>query len=164
MPGIHRNPNWKEFLKSCESFLRKSQFSTVWSISWILQTLGHVKNIFCKCHLHNASKEVFQPKFFLNSMHEFKSAILTIFQFWQNGTFELMLGIQNFFWPKDFFWSVMKMTFTKNIPNMSQDPPNPGFRYLNLENWDFLKKDSQDFKNSFQFGFLWIPSKTGEQN
>ena len=27
MLGIHRNPNWKEFLKSCESFLRKSQFS-----------------------------------------------------------------------------------------------------------------------------------------
>ena len=26
--GIHRNPNWKEYLKSCESFLRKSQFST----------------------------------------------------------------------------------------------------------------------------------------
>ena len=24
---IHRNPNWNEFLKSCESFLRKSQFS-----------------------------------------------------------------------------------------------------------------------------------------
>ena len=25
--GIHRNSDWKEFLKSCESFLRKSQFS-----------------------------------------------------------------------------------------------------------------------------------------
>ena len=25
--GIHKNPNLKEFLKSCESFLRKSQFS-----------------------------------------------------------------------------------------------------------------------------------------
>ena len=97
-------------------------------------------------------------------MHGFKSAILAIFQFWQNGTFEPMYGIQNFFWPKDFFWSVMKMTFTKNIPNMSQGPPNPGFRYLILENWDFLKKDSQDFKNSFQSEFLWIPSKTGEQN
>ena len=73
-------------------------------------------------------------------------------------------GIQKLFWPKDFFWSVMKMTFTKNIPIMSQGPPNPGFRYLILENWDFLKKDSQDFKNSFWFGFLWILSKTGEQN
>ena len=26
--GIQRNPNWKEFLKSCESFLKKSQFFT----------------------------------------------------------------------------------------------------------------------------------------
>ena len=71
--GIHRNSNWKEFLKSRESFLRKSQFT--------------------------------------------------------------------------------KLRYL-----------NPGFRYLILENWDFLKKDSQNFKNSFQFGFLWIPSKTGEQN
>ena len=82
-------------------------------------------------------------------MHRFKSAILAIFQFWQNGTFEPMYGIQTFFGPKDFFWSVMKMTFTKNIPNMSQGPPNPGFRYFILENWDFFKKDSQDFKNYF---------------
>ena len=29
MLETHRNPNWKEFLKSCESFLRKSQFSTL---------------------------------------------------------------------------------------------------------------------------------------
>ena len=93
-------------------------------------------------------------------MHGFKSAILAIFQLWQNGTFEPMYGIQNFFGPKAFFWSVMKMIFTKNIPSMSQGPPNPGFRYLILENWDFLKKDLQDFKNSFQFEFLWIPSKT----
>ena len=97
-------------------------------------------------------------------MHRFKSAILAIFKFWQNGTFEPKYGIQNFFGPKDFFCRVMKMTFTKNIPNMSQGQPNPGFRYLILVNWDFLKKDSQDFKNSFLFGFLWIPSKTGEQN
>ena len=97
-------------------------------------------------------------------MHRFKSAILAIFQFWQNGTFEPMYGIQKKFLAERLFWSVMKMTFTKNIPNMSQGPPNPGFRYLNLENWDFLKKDSQDFKNSFQFEFLWNPSKTGEQN
>ena len=33
------------------------------------------------------------------------------------------------------------------------------------QNWkDFLKKESQDFKNSFQSEYLWIPSKTGEQN
>ena len=97
-------------------------------------------------------------------MHGFKSAILAIFQFWQNGTFEPVHEIQKLFWPKDFFWSIMKMTFKNNIANMSQGPPNPGFRSVKVENWDFLKKDSQDFKNSFQFGFLWIPSKTGEQN
>jgi hypothetical protein len=36
-------------------------------------------------------------------MHGFKSAILAIFQFCQNGTFEPVLEMQNFFWPKDFF-------------------------------------------------------------
>ena len=38
--------------------------------------------VICKFHLHNASKKVFQPKIFLNSMHGFKSALLAIFQFW----------------------------------------------------------------------------------
>ena len=45
---------------------------------------------------------------------------------------------------------------------MTQGPPNPGFMQEKVQKGDFLKKDSQDFKNSFQFGFLWIPSKTGE--
>ena len=48
----------------------------------------------------------------------------------------------------------MKMTFTNNIANMSQGPPNPEFRSVKVENLDFLKNDSQDFKNYFQFGFL----------
>ena len=30
--------------------------------SWIWLTLGHVRDIFCKFHLHNTSKEVFQQK------------------------------------------------------------------------------------------------------
>ena len=33
-------------------------------------------DFFCRCHLHNASKEIFLSKFFLNFMHWFKSAIL----------------------------------------------------------------------------------------
>jgi hypothetical protein len=33
----------------------------------------------------------------------------------------------NFFWPKAFFWSIMKMAIRKNIHNMPQGPPNPGF-------------------------------------
>ena len=44
-----------------------------------------------------------RPKFFLNSMLGFKSAILAIFQFWQNGTFEPTHGIQKKIWSKDFF-------------------------------------------------------------
>ena len=43
----------------------------------------------------------------------------------------------------------MKMKFTKNISNMSQGLPNPGFRSVKVENGDFLKKDSHDLKNSF---------------
>ena len=38
-------------------------------------------------HFHNASKECFWPKNFLNFMHRFKSAILTIFQFCQSIVF-----------------------------------------------------------------------------
>ena len=38
----------------------------------------------------------------LNCMREFESAILAIFQFWTNGTFETVHGIQNFFGRKTF--------------------------------------------------------------
>ena len=63
-------------------------------------------------------------------------------------------------WLKDFFWSIMKVTFNKKIYNMSYGLPILGFRSVRVENWDFLKKESQNFKTSFQFEFLWIPSKT----
>ena len=74
-------------MKSCESFLRKSQFSKLRYLpkSWIWWTLGHVRNIFCKCHLHNTSKKVFQPQKNLNSIHGFKSAILPVLKNCQNG-------------------------------------------------------------------------------
>ena len=48
----------------------------------------------------------------------------------------------------------MKITFTKNIPNMSQGPPNPGFMSVRVENLYFLKKDLQDLKNAIQSRFL----------
>ena len=54
-------------------------------------------------------KNTFGQKFFLNFMHGFKSAILAIFHFHQNGTFEPVHEIQNFFLAKFFFWSIMKM-------------------------------------------------------
>ena len=42
-------------------------------------------------------------------MHGFKSAILAKMKNSQNGTFEPVHEIQNFFWLKLFFWSIMKM-------------------------------------------------------
>ena len=70
--------------------------------AWIWQTLGQVVNIFSCCHFHNTSKECFWPKEFLNFIHRFKSTILAIFQFCQNGTFEPVHEIQKIFWPKSF--------------------------------------------------------------
>ena len=58
----------------------------------------------------------------------------------------------------------MKVPFTKGIHNFVQGQPNLGFRLVKVQTETFLKKDLQDFKNSFQFGFLCIPGKTGEQN
>ena len=37
--------------------------------------------------------------------------------------------------PKDIFWSIMKVPYPKNIHNMSQSPPNPGFRSVKAQNW-----------------------------
>jgi hypothetical protein len=72
--------------------------------------------------------------------------------------------IQNFFWPKVFFWGIMKVPFTKIICNLFQGPPNPVFRSVKVQIGTFFKKDSRDFKNYFHLGFLWIPSKPGKQN
>ena len=75
-----------------------------------------------------------------------------------------MHEIQKKFLPKDFFWGIMKVPFTKNIHYFFQGPSNPGFVSVKVQTETFLKKDSPDSKTSFQFRFLWIPSKTGEQN
>ena len=66
--------------------------------------------------------------------------------------------------PKDFFWGIMKVPYTKTIHNFFQGPPNPGFRPVKVQTETFFKKDSQDLKNSFYLGFLWIPSKPGKPN
>ena len=64
---------------------------------------------------------------------------------------------QNFFWIS---CKGSKVPFWQFFQGLS----NPGFRSVKVQTETFLKKDSQDFKNSFQFRFLWIPSKTGGQN
>ena len=84
-----------------------------WPKSWIWLTLEKVMNTFCKWHLLNASKEVFWQKKILNFMHGFKSAILAKMKNCQNGTFEPVHEIQNFFLPQDFFWGIMKVPFIK---------------------------------------------------
>ena len=38
----------------------------------------------------------------------------------------------------------MKMPIRKNIHNMPQGPPNPGFMQEKVQNGDFLKKPSRD--------------------
>ena len=97
-------------------------------------------------------------------MNGFKSTILAIFQFCQNGTFEPLHEIQNFFLPKAFFWSIMKMAIRKNIYNLSQCLPNPGFMQKKVQKGDLLKKPSRELKNYFWFRFLWISRRPGRLN
>ena len=106
---IHRNLKQEKNFNSRESFFRKSPFCTFscinpgfgrpWDKLW--------KKIFY-CHFHNASKECFWPKKISNFMHGFKSAILAIFQFCQNGTFEPGHEIKFFFGRKHSFEALLK--------------------------------------------------------
>ena len=82
----------------------------------------------------------------------------------QNGTFEPVHEIWNFFWPKVFFWSIMKVPFRKNIHNMPQGPPNPGFMQEKVQKGDFLKKPSRELKFFCCFRFLWISRWPGMLN
>ena len=77
-------------------------------------------------------------------MHGFKSAILAKMKNSQNGTFEPVHEIQNFFWPKLFFWSIMKMAIRNFFRIMTQGPPNPGFMQEKVQKGDFLKKLSRE--------------------
>ena len=50
---------------------------------------------------------------------------------------------------------VMKMAIGKNIHNLSQSSPNPGFMQ------EKYKKDSRELKFLFSFRFLWISWRAG---
>ena len=71
----------------------------------------------------------------------------------QNGTYEPVHEIQKNFWPKAFFWSIMKMAIRKKNFNMTQGLPNPGFMQEKVQKGDFLKKPSRKLKNIFCFRF-----------
>ena len=77
-------------------------------------------------------------------MHGFKSAILAEWKNCLNGTFEPVHEIQKMFGQK-----TSLEAFTKNIYNLFQGPPNPGFRSVKVQTETFLKKDSRDFKIFF---------------
>jgi hypothetical protein len=73
---------------------------------------------------------------------------------WKNcqiGTFEPVHEIQKKIWPKDFFWSIMKVPYPKDIRNMSQGPPNPGFIQEKVQKGDFLKKKLAGIEELFLF-------------
>ena len=109
-----QEPKLKKTFEILQFFFEKiSVFYSDWPKSWIWRTLGHVRDIFCKYHLHNTSKGVFQTKLFLNFMQSFKSTIFPELKNCQNGTFKPRHGIQIFL-AEGLFWSVMKMTI-KNI-------------------------------------------------
>ena len=87
-----------------------------------------------------------------------------IWIFFLNGTFEPVHEIQNFFWPKVFFWSIMKMKIRNFFRIMIQGPPNPGFMQKKVQKGDFLKKPSRKLKFFFCFRFKWIPRRPGTLN
>ena len=107
--------------------------------SWIWRTLGHNTKKISYCHFHNTSNEYFWPKNFLNFMQGFKSAILAKMKNCQNGTFELVHEIQNFFWPKASLLGIMKMAIRNFFRNMSQGLPNPRFMQEKVLKGDFLR-------------------------
>ena len=65
-------------------FLRKSQFPTLTGLrSWFSGPWDMLEIFLLNAIFIFAWKEVCRPKYFLNFVHGFKSAILAIFQFWQ---------------------------------------------------------------------------------
>ena len=69
-----------------------------------------------------------------------------------------------FFWPKAFFWSIMRMAIRKNIHNLSQGQPNPGFMQEKVQKGDFLKKELRELKLLFCYRFIWISQRPGKPN
>ena len=55
----------------------------------------------------------------------------------------------------------MKMGIRKNIHNLSQGPPNPGFIQEKVQKGDFLKKDSQKLKKNLVLGSYESPEGLG---
>ena len=103
-------------------------------------------------------------KIFFEFYARFKSAILAKMKNCQNGIFEPVHEIQKNFWPKAFFWRIMKMGIRNFFHNLSQGPPNPGFIQEKVQKGNFLKKDSRELNFFSCFRFLWISRRPGTLN
>ena len=56
------------------------------------------------------------------------------------------------------------MPIRKNVHNMPQGPPKPGFMQEKVQKGDFLKKPSMKLKNIFYFRLESIPQRPGTLN
>jgi hypothetical protein len=86
-----------------------------------------------------------------NFMQGFKSALLEKLKNCQNGTFETVHEIRNFFLAKSILLKHYENYNKKNIRNLSQGPPNQGFMQGNVQKGNFLKKPSARIEKLFLF-------------
>ena len=102
LPSLVRNSQEPKLRRIFEIlwvlFEKISVFCSEWPKSWICWTLGQVKDIFCKCHLYYASKEVFWPKtFWIPCM----GSKVPFWQFFNSGKMALLNSCIKF---KSFCW------------------------------------------------------------
>ena len=92
--GIHRNPDWKEFLESCESFWRKSWCSTPTDLNpgfcrpWNMLGIFFVNVIFIKLQKSLLAKKNFEFHAQVQKCHFGNFSILAKWHFWTSKTGE----------------------------------------------------------------------------
>ena len=89
-----QKPKLKRSFEILWVLLIKSQFSTLTDLNPVFGRPWDMLGIFFVNFIFIALQKKSSSIFFLNSMLGFKSTILVIFYFWQNGTFEPVHGIQ----------------------------------------------------------------------
>ena len=130
--------------------------------SWIWRTLGHDTKEISYWHFHYAPKEYFCAK---KNWISCKGSKVSFWQKWKIAKMALLnLCIQKFFWPKSFFWSIMKMAIRIFFRIITQGPPNPGFMQEKVQKGDFLKKPLRESIFFCCFRFLWISWRPGTLN
>ena len=104
------------------------------------------------------AKQIFKFHAWVQKFHFGNFSFLTKWHFWT------WAWNSNFFWPKAFFWSIMKIARRKNIHIMSHGPPNPGFMQEEVQKGKFQKKGSRELNFFVCFRFLWIFQRLGMLN